>query len=274
MLLDALPMSFLVEFAASLLRGEAKFASFNGIADALVTELALREGFDTVILDAQHGHHTEATMLASISAAASVGKPALARIAVGDFAGAAKMLDGGAAGIIAPMINSAADARAFGSYLKYPPLGERSWGPNRGIGFSGLPMVEYLHQANGFTLAIAMIETRAALADLDAILAEPTIDGVFVGPSDLSIALTNGGTVDSLHPEVDAALTHVAARCQAHGKLATCFAMTGARAAEMVSRGYALVSVSTDQVLLRTAARTELAAAKKAVPSGAATRSY
>lgn len=267
-------MSFLSAFVERLRRGEPHLASFNGIPDALVTELVLREGFDAVILDAQHGHHTQDSIIQSIAVAASVGKPALVRGEVGDFAGFAKLLDTGAAGIIAPMINSREDARLFGSFLKYPPLGERSWGPRRALSYSGLSMADYLKAGNGLTLTIAMVETRAALDALDDILSVPTIDGVFVGPSDLSIALTNGATVDSYHPSVDAALTHVANRCKAHGKFATCFAMTGERAAEMFKRGFVLVSAATDQLMLRDAAKAQVAAAKGGLEHAAAAPTY
>jgi 4-hydroxy-2-oxoheptanedioate aldolase len=119
-----------------------------------------------------------------------------------------------------------------------------------------------------------MVETRAALDALDAILAVPTIDGVFVGPSDLSIALTDGATVDSYHPSVDAALTHVANRCKAHGKLATCFAMTGERAAEMFQRGFVLSSAATDQIMLRDAAKAQVAAAKRSAGASAGSKAY
>ena len=108
----------------------------------------------------------------------------------------------------------------------------------------------------------AMIETRAALAALDDILAVPGIDGVLVGPSDLSIALSGGAAVNPDSAEVDAALTHVVARAKAHGKFAALFTFSGAKAKVMAARGFAMCSISTDQLLLRQAAKAELAAAR------------
>jgi 4-hydroxy-2-oxoheptanedioate aldolase len=160
------------------------------------------------------------------------------------------------------MINSAADAKRFASFVKFPPIGERSWGPQRATALAGRDGVAYLKGANDIHLAIAMIETREALAALDSILDTPGIDGVFVGPSDLSIALTNGATVDAQHPEVEKALDHIAARCKAKGKIAGVFCMTGARAKEMSARGFSLCSVSVDSVMLRLGARMELKAAR------------
>ena len=102
-----------------------------------------------------------------------------------------RALDFGAEGIIAPMINTAADARAFAAAAKYPPVGERSWGPHRATTLAGLAdQSVYLREANDHVITLAMIETRTALGNLDAIVDTPGIDGLFLGPSDLSIALS------------------------------------------------------------------------------------
>jgi len=260
-------------FAASLRAGTPAYAAFIGLAEPLVTENMMRDGFDTAVIDMQHGLHTTQSAILAIGAAAVAGKAVFVRPPVGDFPAASRMLDAGAVGIVAPMINTIEDARKLAAYCKYPPLGERSWGPYRATGLTGLDGQAYLHAANDITLAIAMVETREALDILDDILAVPGIDGVFVGPSDLSIALTKGATVDQFHPEVDKALSHVAQRCKAHGKIASCFAMTGVRAAEMIARGFHMSSIATDQVMLRNVVKAELAAARGAA-AGAGAKTY
>ena len=256
---DGSPVSTL---ARRLRAGETLFTGWVGIPDAAIPEIFAREGFDTVLLDMQHGSVDIASAIRGVSAVALAGKPALVRIAVGEFATASRMLDAGAAGVVAPMINSVADAKAFASFMKFPPMGDRSWGPTRALGLTGLSMGEYLAKANDFSLCIAMIETRAALDALDGILAVPGIDGVLVGPSDLSIALSGGASVDPNHADVTAGLEHVAARCKAHGKIASAFCHSGAKAKELAAKGYRLLSVANDQLLLRAAARSELAIAK------------
>jgi 4-hydroxy-2-oxoheptanedioate aldolase len=220
------------------------------VNDSAIAEALAREGFDAVTLDLQHGGVDFA------------GKPTLTRIPVGDFALASRLADAGAAAIIAPMIDDAATARRFAESVKFPPLGQRSWGPGAAQALSGFVGPAYLHGANAVTLAIAMIETREALASLDAILATPGVDGVFVGPNDLSIALHRGGAVDPDGAEVDRALSEVAARAAAHGKFAGLFCHDGRRAKAALARGFALRSVSTDLNLLRAAAQAELAAAR------------
>ena len=107
-----------------------------------------------------------------------------------------------------------------------------------------------------------MIETPAGLDAADAILAEPGIDGVFVGPSDLSIGLSHGARVDPRSADVDAALTKIAASAARAGKIAGLFSFDGATAKAMAQRGFRLISVSTDLLLMRQAARAELDAAR------------
>ncbi len=242
--------------------GESLYMSWCGMNDSSVAEASARENFDAALVDMQHGMVDFTTAVRAIALVGLAGKPALARIPVGDFATASRLLDAGAAGIVAPMINSAEDARRFASFVKFPPIGERSWGPQRALALSGLEGAAYFRQANDLHVALAMIETRDALAALDSILDTPGIDGVFVGPSDLSIALTGGATVDAHHPDVDAALGHIAASCRTRGKIAGLFCITGKRAKEMSARGFNLCSVSTDGAMMRLGARAELAAAR------------
>ena len=170
-----------------------------------------------------------AGLAAGIAAVRQGGAAPIVRVPLGDFAMVSRVLDFGAEGVIAPMINTVEDARRFGAFMKFPPLGERSWGPHGATSLSGLQPNDYFARANGFSLGFAMVETREALAITDEILGTPGIDGIFIGPSDLSIALTNGATVDPLSAEVDKALNHALDRARAANKLAAVFAHTGER---------------------------------------------
>jgi 4-hydroxy-2-oxoheptanedioate aldolase len=248
--------------ASQIGAGSCALCAWIGINDPAVAEQLAREGYDAVVLDMQHGSIDVAGAIAGVAAAALAGKPAIVRIPIGEFATASRAIDAGAAAVIAPMINSGADARLFADFMKYPPVGRRSWGPRAALAHSGLIGPAYLHSANAITLAIAMVETIEALEALDEILGVPGIDGVFVGPSDLSIALHRGAVVDPHGADVDAALTRVAERAKAHGKFAAAFCFDGKRARELAGRGFGLCSVSTDSLLLRAAARAELAAAR------------
>ncbi len=249
-------------FAARVRSGAPSFAAWCGIPDPSVAEIMVREGFDCAVLDMQHGAIDYGIAIQGISNCALAGKPAIVRIPVGEFSTASRMLDAGAAGIIAPMVNSVEDARQLAAFTKFPPMAERSWGPARALTLTGLAPADYLAQANGFSLTIAMIETRAAMDALDDILAVPGIDGVFVGPSDLSIALSNGASVNQLSPDVDKAMDHIVARAKAHKKFASAFCGDGKRAAEIAAKGFQLMSIGSDIMQLRAGAKAGLDAAR------------
>ena len=247
---------------ARALRAAGVYSAWVGINDPQVAEALAREDFDAVTLDMQHGSVDLVGAARGILSVALAGKPTVVRVGVGDFAAASRVADAGAAAVIAPMINSVADAQAFADFMKFPPLGRRSWGPRACGPLSGFVGPAYLHEANAITLAIAMIETREALAAVDDILAVPGIDGAFVGPSDLSIALSTGGVVEPRGTAVDAALAKVVAAAKAHGKFVGLFCFDGAQAKAARARGIAFTSISTDALLLRAAARGELEKAR------------
>jgi 4-hydroxy-2-oxoheptanedioate aldolase len=248
--------------AGQIRAGGCALSAWIGVNDPAIPEQLARDGYDTVTLDMQHGAIDVAGAMRGVAATALAGKPAIVRIPIGDFSTASRVIDAGAAGVIAPMINSGADARRFADFMKFPPVGQRSWGPRAALTLSGYAGPDYLQKANGLVLAIAMVETAEALGALDEILATPGIDGVFVGPSDLSIALHRGALVDPHGADVDAQMTKVVTRAKAHGKFAAAFCFDGKRAKELAGRGFSLCSVSTDSLLLRAAAKAELAAAR------------
>ncbi len=226
--------------------GPARFLGWSMIADPMLAGFLARAGFDAVLLDQQHGTYDYKTSCAAITEVALAGKSTLVRVPVGDFAMVSRMLDAGAAGIVAPMINTVADAEALAAAAKFPPVGQRSWGPDRAMWLSG----DYLAGANDRALTIAMCETEAGIADLEAILAVPGIDGVLVGPADLSIALSKGAAIDPLGSAVTAALGEIARKTRAAGKIPCAFAPSPARAQEMVGMGYQLVSVEYDALTI------------------------
>ena len=240
----------------------AAFCAWVGMNEPAVAEALARQAFDAVVLDMQHGALDFAGASRAILAVALAGKPAIVRIPVGEFPLASRLLDAGAAGIIAPMINSSEDARRLVAFTKFLPLGERSWGPRAVLPLSGLDGPAYLGAANAMTQTIAMIETRAALEALDEILGVDGVDGVFIGPSDLSIALSGGKRSEPRGPALMEAAGLITARARAHGIYAAMFCFNGVDAREMAALGFRLCSVSSDQTLLQAAAAAELAAAR------------
>ena len=243
---------------ALLRAGPAHDLGWSALADPLSAGLMARAGFDAVLLDQQHGRHDFASSLAGLTELALAGTPGIVRAPVGGFAMASRMLDAGAVGIVAPMINTVEDARALVAHTKYPPLGQRSWAPDRALQLLGMSGPDYLAGANALSLTLAMCETAEAIAALDAILAVPGIDGILVGPADLSIALARGSAIDPLGAAVTAALNEIVGRTRNADKIACAFAHAPERAAEMAGMGFQLVSVQCDTMIMDDAFRQAL----------------
>lgn len=215
------------------------------LPEPLVAEACVRAGFATVLVDMQHGQVDLDDAFRIVAAVRLAGGRALVRIPVGAFATASRLLDAGADGVVAPMIETVEDAVAFAGFMKYPPLGSRSWGPTRAVQLDGVSAQTYRAEADGRTLAIAMIETQRALEAVEAILAVPGIDGVFVGPADLSIALT-GGTLDPDHPAAVAAFKRVADAARSAGKPSGIYAGSSAFALRAFDLGFTFATMKSD----------------------------
>lgn len=255
-------MSIYQRFITQLSQEAPVFSAWAGMGEPQVAAILARSAFDAVIFDMQHGAVDFAAVVRAAPLVLAAGKPPLARIPVGDFATASRLLDAGLAGVIAPMINSVEDVRQLAAFCKFPPAGGRSWGPGESRHASGLDNAAYLAQANGLLPAFAMVETREGLAALDGILGVDGVDGVFVGPADLSIALSRGAHIDPEATEVTEALVHVVDRCRAAGKIPAVYAVTPQRARALAGMGFALVGVSGDGALLRAAADRAVATAR------------
>ncbi len=245
--------------AARMRAGDLIYSGWIATPEPLIAETAARQGFDCVCLDMQHGLQDPASVMRSIGGILLAGKPAGVRVPVGDFAMASRALDMGAEAVIAPMINSVADARAFVAATKYPPLGERSWGPARAMTVLDIPdAATQLATANRDTLAFAMVETKRALDIVDEILEVDGIDGIFMGPSDLSLTLSDGKEVAPTADWLDEPIRRIADRARAHGKIACGFGNNPTRARYFNDAGYQFVALGPDTVYLASGIKTIL----------------
>lgn len=210
-----------------------------------------RMGFDAVALDLQHGTIDNGEAARMTTAINSTGSPTVVRVLWNDPGLIGFALDMGAAAIIAPMTNSVEQTKAFVKAAKYPPVGQRSWGGYMMVQASGVTAGEYLKQANSQTMAFAMIETQEALDLVDQIAAIPGLDGLFVGPSDLSIALSKGAGIDRLGAHTLAAMEKVAGACKKNNIVAGAFAGTADGIKAYHKLGYRFMAGPTDSDLLR-----------------------
>ena len=245
--------------ARRLRAGETVHTGWCGLPYPIVAELVGREGFPAVTLDSQHGLWDIASLVTGIAQVRQAGAAAIVRIPVGEFATVSRALDFGAEGVIAPMINTPADARAYVAWAKFPPLGERSWGPHRATTLANMPDQKvYLREANELIVTFAMIETQTALNNVEAIAATPGIDALFLGPADLSIALSNGANVDPLSSEVDRELDRIIAAARKAGKIMGAYCHSAERAVALAKRGVRFLAVASDMAFLRAGAAAAL----------------
>lgn len=255
-----------MSLVARLAAGETLFTAWSAVPDALTVEIVARQGFHAVTLDMQHGGHHEDSVLRSIVPISNAGKHPVVRIPVGRFDMASRALDFGAEAVIAPMVNSVEDARQFAAAMKYPPAGERSWGPTFALPRSGEHDVQaWLRESNARTAAFAMIETRSALESLDGILDTPGIDGIFVGPADFSIAWTNGAAVDGGSEDIMETVAAIAARARQAGKLAGIYVVDAEASGRFVSMGYRLLALGGELRYIALGAESLLQAAQRSL---------
>src|SRR5438067_3851662 len=185
------------ELRKTLAGGGRVLNGWLSLANSYSAEIMAHQGFDSVTIDLQHGavdYQAAVGMLQAISTTAAV---PMVRVPWNEPILTLKLLDAGAYGVICPMINSKAQAEAFVDACRYPPRGSRSFGPNRAVLYGG---ADYWRHANEEILLFAMVETLEALADLEGITSVDGLDGVYVGPSDLSLSM---GKAPSLDPQDD-----------------------------------------------------------------------
>jgi len=230
-------------------------AAVNGwlaIPSAFSAETMAHQGWDSLTIDLQHGvvdYQMAATMLAAISTTDTV---PLVRVPWLDPGIIMKMLDAGSYGVICPMVNAPEEAERLVSACRYPPAGQRSFGPIRALLYAG---PDYPKHANDTVLAFAMIETRRALDAVDEILAVPGLDAIYVGPADLSLALGCTPTFDQEEKPVVEAIERIAEAAARHGVVAGIHNGSPAYARRMIAAGYRFVTVGSDARLMATGAR-------------------
>lgn len=235
------------------------------IPSSYSAEIMGHQGYDAVTVDLQHGMIDFASALAMLQALSATPAVPLVRVADDTPAQIMRVLDAGAYGVICPMISTPDQARRFVSACRYSPEGIRSFGPARGLLYGG---ADYPQHANREILTLAMIETREGLANIDAILDTDGLDGVFIGPNDLSLTLTGAASAESKHPDMLAAIERVVSRCREKRKTAGIFCTSGAAAAQRIAEGFNFVTPANDVMQLGRASREAIALARgNAIPT-------
>jgi len=237
-------------------RGEPTIGSCMSMAHASIAEILAMAGYDWIVIETEHTAIDVSEVLRLIIAIEQRDSVPLVRLAWNDPIQAKAVLDSGAAGILVPMVNTKAVAELAVSMTKYSPLGSRSVGLARAQGY-GINFDAYVTNANADTLLLVQIEHRDAVENIEQILSVAGIDGVFIGPYDLSLSLGIPGRLN--HPDILAAKQKVLTATLAHGLIAGMHFVQPQTAAsdcqKAISEGYRFIALGTDILFLGDSAR-------------------
>lgn len=228
--------------------GEPTFGAWCTIPNAWTAELTARSGHDWVCIDTQHGLISYDAMLPMLQVTSDLGVPTFVRVQWNEPGSIMKALDAGAGGVIVPMINSVAEAKAAVGACRYPPDGYRSMGPVR---------ARVANPEWRLPLCAVMIETVEAVGRAGEILAVPGVDAVFIGPNDLAVSAGLDSGYDGRHPEHRRMILEVAAAARAQGVTAGIMCGTAAVAHQWAEAGFQMLALQSDSALL-TAASAEI----------------
>lgn len=239
--------------------GGAVVNGWLAIANSFSAETMAHQGWDSLTIDMQHGVIDYQAMVTMLQAISTTNTVPVVRVPWLEPGMLMKSLDAGAYGVICPMINTREDAEKLVAYTHYAPQGTRSYGPVRALLYGG---ADYPQHANETIVTFAMIETQQALDNLEEILSTPGLDAIYIGPSDLSIALGCKPSFDDLAPPVAQAVDHILARAQAHGVVAGIHNGAPEAALQRIAKGFQFVTIGSDARLMAAGSQAILAKMK------------
>lgn len=242
-------------FRERLQRREPLIGTIVSVGSTDVVEVLAASGLDWLFIDAEHSPLAPATVQQMVLAAGAV--PCVVRLPANDEVFIKQALDAGAAGIMVPLVNSATEAASVVRRAKYPPMGIRGVGTARALGY-GYGIADYVARANAETVVFVQAEHIDAVAAIDDIVAVPGLDGIFVGPFDLSASMGKPGQVSD--PEVVAAIEKVGASARGAGLPLGYFGISPDSVAPWLARGFNLIACGVDLMMLGAKARETVAA--------------
>jgi 4-hydroxy-2-oxoheptanedioate aldolase len=241
--------------------GKACVNAWLAIPSGFSAEVMAQCGFDSVTVDMQHGVQDYQSTVQCFQAMDKYPITPMVRVPWNEPGIIGKVLDGGAWGVICPMVNTPAEAKALANACLYPPKGKRSNGPIRAAAYGEAG--PYQSIANDEVLVIPMIETQEAIDNIDAILDVPGIGGIYVGPSDLGFSLGMKPMLDREEPEIFPIYEKLVKATGRRGQFAGIHNATGAYAARMIGMGFRFVTLANDSALMARAAREQIAITRK-----------
>ncbi len=241
-------------------RDQAAVNGWLAVPNAFSAEVMAHQGWDTLTIDLQHGVIDYAAMVGMLQAISTTPTVPVVRVPWLEPGIVMKALDAGAYGVIAPMVSTREEAQKLVAWTHYAPQGTRSFGPVRAALYGG---ADYPVQANRTIVTFAMIETAQALDNLDAILSVEGLDAIYIGPSDLSLALGCKPVFDDVEPPVAEAIEHIVRRAQAHGVKAGIHNGRPDVALARIALGFRFVTLSSDARILAAGSQELLGAMRR-----------
>ncbi|AKS45949.1 2,4-dihydroxyhept-2-enedioate aldolase [Octadecabacter temperatus] len=239
---------------AALDDGDIQNGLWLTLASGAVAEIAGKAGFDWCLIDAEHGPNTLTTIQTQLQALAGTPAQAVVRVPSGEDWILKQVLDLGVQTVVVPMVNTAQQAALVASAVRYPGQGSRGMGATlaRASGYGEI--VDYVSSANEQIFLFVQIESTEAVENVDAIAATPGVDGIFVGPADLSADMGFVGQMDA--PEVIAAIDHVYERAKAAGKAIGTVVFDASDFQNQIDKGVTFLGLGADSFALQTSLRT------------------
>jgi 2-dehydro-3-deoxyglucarate aldolase/4-hydroxy-2-oxoheptanedioate aldolase len=244
--------------------GEPLLGTFLQLGSSVAAEIAAQAGFDWLLVDLEHGSATEATLLADLQAIATTGASALVRVESTERIRIGRALDAGAQGIMVPRIGSAEQAQQVVRALRYPPEGVRGVALGTRSASFGRATLNQLSALNQQIVGILQIESRESVEAVEAIAAIDGVDVLFIGPSDLSVALGVPGQLE--HPRFGESLERIVAAARRHGKAVGTLLRNAGEVEATLRQGITFIGISSEASQLAAALRGLAREARAALP--------
>jgi 4-hydroxy-2-oxoheptanedioate aldolase len=242
--------------------GKVAIGGWLSIPSTYSAEIMAHQGFDWLCIDTQHGILDYSSAVPMLQAISTTDTMPFVRVPWNEPSIIMKYLDAGAYGIIIPMVNNRAEAERAVAACRYPPVGMRSYGPNRVTYYAGR---DYAEHANAEVACVVMIETAEALDKLDEILSVAGVDAAYIGPADLSYALGLPPRGDNDDPKHVAAVARIREACERHGVAPGIHTGGSPFASKCAKEGFKMILLTSDAAGLTRGAASELAALKGTV---------
>ncbi len=225
-----------------MVSGEAAFGWALGLGSPIAAERLAGTGIDFVMIDGQHGSFGPDLMPLTFMAITAGGATPMARVSSNDFTSIGRLLDEGALGIIVPMVHTADDAKRAADACRYPPTGTRSWGWARAAAYGD----DYPLAVNDEIFLAVQIESAQAVGNAEAILGTEGVDGVWIGPADLTLSLGHRPGSESGLKALGEAVNQIHEACKATGKIAGFAGGSPQEAKALADRGFRFLTAGSD----------------------------